>query len=124
MAKRRENRNNTSATMLVIAMGFLIIYAFTGWQWAMSVSLAVGIIGIVSDTLSRAVEKAWMTLAGVLSYIIPTILLAAIFYLILFPIALVYRLFHRDTLKLSREYDTLFVEVNREPEHEDFHKIW
>lgn len=105
-------------------MGCLVIFLVTSWYWAVIASLVIGIAGIVSDSLSRLIERLWMKLAQVLSYIIPSILLAVVFYLILFPISLLSKLFTKDPLMLSNKYKSHFVDIDRAFDMKGFEKTW
>lgn len=116
--------DTSKATILVISMGFLIIYLIFSWQWAIYVSLVVGLTGIISPALSRLIESGWMKLARVLSYIVPTILLGIVFYLLLFPISLISKLFTKDPLMLSNKHPSYFISVDREVNKKDLEKIW
>jgi hypothetical protein len=116
--------DTSKSAMLVISMGFLALYLVFTWQWAVIVSLIVGITGIISAYLSKKIEWAWMKLGQVLSYIIPNILLGLVFFLFLFPISLLYRLFSKDPLMLSKKYTSYFVDINRVMDKKDFEKIW
>lgn len=117
-------KDTSKSTMLVISMGFLILYLLFAWQWAVIVSLGVGLIGIISSTLSSKVEWLWMKLARILSYIIPSVLLGIVFYLILFPISLISRIFTKDPLMLSNNYETFFVNIEKEFDKKSMEKIW
>ena len=117
-------KDNSKSTMLVISMGFLALHLIYSWQWAIYVSLVIGIIGIVSRSLSRKIAQAWMMLAKILGYIVPNILLSLIFFLFLFPISLLAKLFKKDPLMLSREHSSYFVDIEKEMDKRDFEKIW
>jgi hypothetical protein len=117
-------KDTSKSTMLIISTGFLVIYLLKSWQWAVYVSLGAGIVGIVSPFLSRKIEWLWMKLGKLLSYIVPNILLTLIFYLILFPIALLTKLGRKDPLMLSPDHESYFVDVGKEIEPKDFEKIW
>jgi hypothetical protein len=119
----KENAS-TKSTILVICIGFLTLYLIFSWQWALITSFVVGLVGILSDTLSRIIEKGWMQLARILGYIIPSILLSIVFYLFLFPISLISKLFTKDPLMLSNKYKTYFVTIDKEVEKNCFEKIW
>lgn len=96
--KGHSMKNDTSkSTMFVISMGFLILCLIFSWQWAVITSLIAGLIGIISDTISKIIEKGWMKLARILSYIIPSILLGIVFYLFLFPISLISKILPKTT---------------------------
>jgi hypothetical protein len=117
-------KNSSKSTILIISMGFLILHLMFHWQWAIIVSLVVGLIGITSSFLSRKIEWGWMKLANVMGYIVPNILLGLIFYLILFPISLLYRQFNKDSLMLSNKHKSFFIEVNKTSNKKGFEKIW
>jgi hypothetical protein len=117
-------KDTSKSTMLIISMGFLILYLIKTWHWAVIVSLSAGMVGIVSPFLSRKIEWAWMKLGKLLGYIVPNILLSAVFYLILFPISLLARLSRKDHLMLSKEHDSYFVDLDKKRAREDFEKIW
>ena len=124
MEYKAKQKETSKTTMLVISMGFLAIYLIFSWNWAVWVSLGAGITGIISERLSKRIEWLWMKLAKVLSYIIPNILLTLVFFLILFPLALLSRLFNKDPLMLSPKYKTYFIEINQEMEKSSFNKTW
>jgi hypothetical protein len=96
-------------TVLTISVGFMILSLTTQWGWLIYISLAVGIVGIFSNYLSKKIEFLWTKLAWLLSLIIPNIMLSIIFYLILFPLSLVSRLFgEKDPLSLKNKSNSLF----------------
>jgi len=115
---------DTSKTMLTISMGFLALHLIFLWKWAIIVSLIVGIIGITSPFLSIKIEWIWMKLAYVLGLIIPKIMFTLVFYLFLFPLALLYRIFNKDTLMLSKKYKSYFIDVKKEIDKKSFEKTW
>jgi len=117
-------KSDTSKSMLTISMGFLVLYLIFLWKWAIIVSLSIGIIGITSAFLSKKIEWIWMKLADLLGMIVPKILLTIVYYFFLFPIAFLYRIFNKDTLMLSKKYNSYFIDVNREMNKKSFEKIW
>jgi hypothetical protein len=116
--------DNSKSTVLVISTGFLIIYFIFSAQWAITVSLLVGVTGILSPYLSRKIEWLWMKLSKLLGYIVPNILLSIIFYLFLFPISVLFRIFNKDPLMISDKYKTYFIDVNKVIDKENFKKTW
>ena len=114
-----------SKTILTIVVGFLFIYLTSEWKPSLYIALFVGILGLSSDYLATKIERLWMQLAGVLSKIIPNVLMTFIFYFLLFPIALVARLLgEKDPLHLKNNSSSLFKDTNKEFEKETFEKIW
>jgi hypothetical protein len=123
--ERNTMKSDTSkSTILVISMGFLVLHLIFFWQWAVIVSLIVGVVGIVSKFLSKKIEWGWMKLSQFMGYIISNILLSIVFFLFLFPISLLSKLFSKDPLMLSKEYSTYFIDINKEMDKKSFEKIW
>jgi hypothetical protein len=118
------NKDKTKETILVIVIGFLVVYLVFSLKWALYTSLSVGIIGILSTALSKKIEWVWMQLTKVLSYIVPNILLGLLFFLFLSPIALLSRLFKKDPLMLSNKYKSYFIDVQKPIDKASFEKIW
>jgi len=116
--------DTSKSTILIISMGFLVLHLLFGWQWAVILSLLTGLVGIISSAVSKKIEWAWMKLARILSHIIPSILLGVVFYLFLFPISLISKLFTKDPLMLSMKYNSYFVNIEKEFEKKSMEKLW
>jgi len=89
-------KSNPIKTMLTISVGFLVVFIITKLNWALLVALVVGLIGLFSTFLSKQIEFLWLKLAWFLGLIVPNILLSAIFYLFLFPIAVLSKIFGKN----------------------------
>ena len=116
--------DSSRSTVLVIVVGFLALHLIFSWNWAVIVSLVVGVLGIISVSTSRKIEWLWFKIAGILQYIIPNILLTLIYFLILFPLSILSKLFHKDLLMLSDKHNSYFVDVNKKVDKESFEKTW
>ncbi len=120
-----NNKTNAAKTVLTISVGFLLIYLVTKLQWALQVAFIIGLIGVLSDYLSQKIEYLWMKLTWVLSKIVPNILLGAVFYIFLFPLSLVSKIFgKKDNLKLRNKSTTVFVETNKTFDKHSFENPW
>ena len=121
-----SNKADTSkSTILIICMGFLVIYLALHVKWALYVSLGVGVLSIASTFISQKIEWGWNKLSKILGYIVPNILLSVIFFLFLFPIAVISRLFaKKDPLMLSGKYDSYFIDMNTQMDKKAFEKTW
>lgn len=112
-------------TVLTITVGFLIVYLFTGWSWAIITSVVVGLIGLFSAKLSEWINILWMKLTLILSFIVPNIILAIIYYLILVPVALFSRIFKKeDELLLKHNRKSTFFEINRKIDKSSLENMW
>lgn len=118
-------KTNPSQTALTIVTGFIVIYFVTKWDAVLWVSLVVGLMAVFSTYLRQKIDFLWMKLAWVLSLIVPNILLSIIFYLLLFPIALLSRLFgNKDPLHLKNNQDSHYVNCDKDFDKTSFEKPW
>jgi hypothetical protein len=109
---------------LILSMVFLIVFFVFDQKWAAILSLITGLSGILSSQISRYIESGLTFITKITGSVIQTILLSALFFLVLFPISVLYRFFHKDTLMLSPEYKSLFVDINKEVRKESLEKPW
>jgi hypothetical protein len=104
-------KDTSKSTILVITLGFIVVFLLLDQSWAIYTALGIGILGAASDWAASTIEWLWFKLAHVLSKIIPTILLTAIFYLFLFPFSVISRLFTNDPLMLKNNGHSTFKDV-------------
>lgn len=118
-------KSNPAKTVLTISVGFLIVFTATQSKWALTTAIVIGIAGVLSDFMASKIEWVWMQLATVLSKIVPNILLSVVFYVFLFPIALLSRLFcPKDPLLLKNPEKTVFRQHNKEFTKTSFEVPW
>ncbi len=70
------------------------------------------------------IDQVWMKMAYVLGLFMPKILLTIIFYGILFPIALLFKLFGKSDIILKNNRKSFFKEVNKSYTSASFEKLW
>lgn len=119
-------KHNSSKTILTIVGGLLIIHLLTQIKLWLTIALVLAIIGILSNYLSQKIEFLWKKLSWILSLIIPNILLGLLFYLFLFPIALISKLFgQKDPLFLKNGRPSTYrVRKQTGFGKESFEKMW
>jgi hypothetical protein len=120
-----KGNSNPAKTMLTITVGFILVYFFTKKSWAFSVSLIVGLIGILSDYLSRKIDFIWMKLSWLLSLIVPNIILTVIYFIVLFPLSLLSKLFQKtDSLRLKNTGKSNFIDTSAKFDKSMFERTW
>ena len=120
-----NSRPDYSQTILVIVVGFLVIFFLTSWYLALQISLIIGFVGVLSPYLSRKIEQLWFKLSWILSLIVPNILLTVVFFLILFPVALLSRLLRKERpIVLKEAKGSLWVEVEKEFSPDSMRDPW
>lgn len=86
----------------------VIVLKFSGYGWAFShpavlVTLGVGVLQLAAflagfKPLTRVIYIVLMTIALPIGFVLSHVLMAAIFYLLITPIGLVFRLIGRDAM--------------------------
>ncbi len=117
-------KDTSKSTILIITIGFTVIFILLKQQWAIYTALIIGVIGLLSDWAALKIEWLWFKLAFVLSKIVPTILLTIIFYVFLFPIAVLSKLFTNDPLLLKNNINTTFKESDKMDIKKNMEKTW
>ena len=124
-------REKKVEAILVIVLGFLIIFFgfkyFKGVQhdWMLYVSGVVGVLSMMSDTIMNGITWVWFKIAEVMgTYIMGPLLLGIVFFLILFPISVLARIFSKDDLMLKRRDDSYFVDRSHAYTAKDIENIW
>ena len=120
-----ENKLKAKSTVLVIVVGFIIIYAYSKNYIFLRISIIIGLVGVISDSASLIIDKIWFKISYILGLIVPNILLGLIFYIILFPIALLSRIFKKDDpLMLSNNKESFFKNRIQKFKIISFEKPW
>ena len=124
-AAAKKMKSDPKTTLLVITLGFVVVYLITRMNWALIVALVVGFAGLFSDFLAEKIDWLWMKLTWVLSMIVPNILLSLVFFLILTPVAIFSRILgKKDPLSLKNTAPSLFKDYNKVFDKPSFEKPW
>jgi len=67
-----------------------------------ALAVVIGIAGLIKPSWVRRIFVGWMILAFPIGWLISQLMLALMFYLILTPVALIFRLIGRDLLSRKR----------------------
>ena len=93
------------AAMIVLMFGLVLPWLwdrpFRTWPWIVAAVLTAW--GLVAPGTLKPLHAAWMRLAFVLGWINTRILLGIVFYVLLMPLGLAFRLFSRDAM--ARKFD-------------------
>ena len=100
--------DRTRESILVITVGFIILYLIYHNVWLLYVALGCGSIGVLVKPVASLIAKAWLKLGDILGFIVSKVVLVLLFYILLTPISLLYRLFNKDVLSLKRQQSTLW----------------
>ena len=110
---------------LTITAGFLVLFLLFKKDAFLYVALGVAITALVFPFFGKGIVWLWYKLAEVLGWINSRILLSLVFFLILYPVSLLYKLVTKNPLKLKERNDnTLYQTRNHLYKEEDFKYTW
>lgn len=113
-----------SQSVLAITLACVMLFIYTGERWLLTAALFLGFGGLLSERLAGWIHAGWMMLSSVLGYIGPRVFLTIIFFLVLTPMAIVYRLTGNDELRLKYRPGSLFVPREKEVTARSMEKTW
>lgn len=120
----KSDRVNQLETMAVFALLCLlggVIFERPAFLYAAIVTL---LIALFIPPLARLITRGWGKLSRVIAAINSRILLTLLFFLVLAPLAYLYRLFNRDPLKLAKRSGSLYSDRNHIYTRDDLEKMW
>jgi polyferredoxin len=111
-------------TILTIVTGLIVVFLVFKIKWILLIAVVIGLLGMFSVYLSNKITWAWLKLSEGMGWVMSKVILGAVFFLFLFPLALISRLFNKDRLKLKRADGSYFYERNHQYEKEDLVNTW
>jgi hypothetical protein len=111
-------------TLLVIVLGFSVLYLILDRDWLFYTALATGIAGMLSLDLNRWIHMAWHFLGEKLGFVVGKVILGIIFLLILLPMGMLSRVFRKDPLKLRVTGKSNYHQRDHRYEAGDLENMW
>lgn len=121
---QKPKNNSIYESILVICIGFLVLFYFYEFNWCLYTSLIVGILSIISSFVADKIHLFWNKLSSVLGYIMPKVILTLIYFIFLTPVALIYRIKNKDNLQLKNNKKSMFNDRNHSYTNKDFETTW
>ena len=84
----------------------------------------IGILSILSKFFVKNLALIWMKLAEGMGYVMSKVVLSSVYYLILSPIAAIYRLTNKNNMKARPKIDSVFENRNHKFNKNDFDNPW
>ena len=92
----------------------LIHFAEPRW-WAFGVAAVFAVVALLSPHILRPANRAWLALGKLLHRIVSPLIMGAVFFLCVTPIAWIMRRRGKDVLSLARRPDLNSYWLTREP---------
>lgn len=112
-------------TVLILTVGFLVLYLFSKQNVLLYIALGVGVLGAASVLLAEKIDWLWSKVGWLLSFIVPNIIMTIVFYFILTPTAFLSRIFGKsDPMDLKNAQASFFRDKETSFSKESFEKPW
>jgi len=120
------DRTDILKTVTVLVLALLIAHLIFGARWLLWLAVLLCLGNAFESRATAAVARYWMRFARMLGSVNSRILLTLLFYLVLTPLAFLYRIFNRDKAAhfLENRKTSYFEEVRKTYGPEDFEKLW
>lgn len=88
-------------TLLVIVLGFAILYLIFDHQWMLYVSVGLGVLGALSTAINRLIYLAWTFIGEKLGFVMNKVIMGVLYIVVLIPISMLARIFRKDIMQLK-----------------------
>lgn len=110
--------------LLVIVTGLVILFFIFAKPAFLYIAATIGVISLLIPKAGLGIVWVWFKIAEILGWVNSKIILSALFYLFLFPISLLFRLFNKDPMHLKPQKESMFTERNHTYKPEDLENMW
>ena len=83
-------------TLLVLSLAAIIFHLIFDVKWLLWLAVGFLVISLKQNPLADLIAKLWLKLSEYIGGFMSKVILSIIFFLLLTPIAMLYRLFNRD----------------------------
>ncbi|WAC12218.1 SxtJ family membrane protein [Dyadobacter pollutisoli] len=121
------SESEKAKAQLVIVTGLVVLYFIfkSQYPYFLIAAAVVGVLSIAVPAIGDLIVKGWYKIAEILGAINGRILLSAVFFIVLFPVAAIAKLSKKNPLNLKREAkDSVFTERNHKYSAKDLEQVW
>lgn len=118
------NKSKILETSLVLTTAFLVIFFFNENKIFIYIAAGFGGVGIFIKPLAKYIAIGWFKLADILNFVFSKVILGAVYFFVLFPISLLYRMSKKDILRIKRTNQSVWEERNYQYSSKDLENIW
>ena len=124
-----SSKTDNTKSILVIAIGFLLLsILFAKYNIASKILLAFaifpGLVHLISPKAGGHIVAVWNKISDAMGFVSSRIILSIVYYLLLFPISIFYRLSNKNHLQRKKSPHSIFKERNHQYTKKDLENIW
>lgn len=122
----QKNRSPYETVAAFVTLSIVLYLIFPQKYWLFT-GLGLGLLTLLFRPTAHWLDYLWLQISKVLNFVVTKVLLSVVFFVILVPIALLYRLSGKDSLqkkKLDGVGNSYFLTRNQGFSPKDFEKTW
>jgi len=127
MSMLNQTQEDKIKAQLVMVVGFLVLgFVFKTYQtYFLYLATGLGLIFVILPFIGDYIVWAWFKLAEILGWINSKVILSLVFFIFLFPMAVLFRLSTKNPLQIKKLGEkSLFTERNHKYSAKDLENIW
>lgn len=109
-----RNRAKDLETIAILACACLLLFWLSAHKWLLLLALVLLSGAAFSGSFASAVSNGWLRFGKAVGGVSNRVILSLVFYIFLTPLAVLYRLFHKNPLSLNKQPGERSYFVNRE----------
>jgi hypothetical protein len=113
-------------TVSVLGVAFLVLFFIFKVNWLAIIAMILFILAITEGPVTDFIAKYWMKFARVLGTFNAKVILTLVYYLILTPLACLYRLANKELLDhyKNKKSNSYYKDYTSDINAEFFERIW
>lgn len=118
------NREKKLESVLIIAAGFIVLFFIFKIKIFLLVAFLVAFFGAMSKLFTDGLTWIWFKLSEILGWLNARILLSVVFFIFLFPMALIMKAFGKSAIKLKKDKQSYYFVRDCVYKPEDLENVW
>lgn len=113
-------------TINVLTLALLISYLLFSAHWLLWIACLLVLGNVFESRITAWIAKYWIKFAHYFGIINSKVILSIIFFLVLTPVAFIYRFFNKDMVEHFKVNGKMsyFDNINKPYKKSDFEKVW
>ena len=120
----KKSQTKYRETLLVIVLGFSLLYLILDRNWMLYTALSAGIAGMLSMQLNRWIHVGWLLIGEKMGFVVSKVILGAVFFFVLMPMSLRARLFSKDFMNLKPSSGSGYFQRDHQYCGQDLDEMW
>jgi len=101
MKTDQNEKTKYRETLLVIVLGFSILYLIFDHEWMLYTSIGLGVMGVLSTWINKWIHRVWIFIGEKLGFVMNKVIMGILYLVVLIPISMMARIFRKDIMQLK-----------------------